>query len=100
LSLLCENEKIIIASTPCRNSQICADIKKPNGQFFLSPNREDVLGFLKDLPVRKIPGIGKVSEQLLAALDIKTCGEMVFSKTNFPISDNLLSLFGSTSHNI
>lgn len=34
--------------------------------------------FIRDLPVRKIPGIGKVMERLLAALEIQTIHDLVF----------------------
>lgn len=31
---------------------------------------------MADLPVRKLPGIGKVNEKIMAGLDIKTCKDL------------------------
>ena len=59
-----------------RLAKICSDRHKPNGQYRLPCDRETVLRFMNDLPVRDIPGIGKVSERTLAALGVTTCGEM------------------------
>ncbi|XP_067948294.1 DNA polymerase kappa-like [Watersipora subatra] len=54
-------------------AKICSDRNKPNGQFLLPFDVEHVQEFVKDLPIRKIPGIGKVSEKQLLAFDISTC---------------------------
>ena len=35
-------------------------MNKPNGQFSLTRNREEILKFVQNMPVRKVPGIGKV----------------------------------------
>ncbi|CAG0879023.1 unnamed protein product [Cyprideis torosa] len=40
------------------------------------PTREAIMDFVKDLPVRKISGIGNVTEQLLAGLGVKTCHDL------------------------
>nr|CAD1841365.1 unnamed protein product [Ananas comosus var. bracteatus] len=57
---------------------VCSDINKPNGQFILPNNREAVMTFISSLPIRKIGGIGKVTEQILRdALGITTCQEML-----------------------
>ncbi|KNC72257.1 hypothetical protein SARC_15193, partial [Sphaeroforma arctica JP610] len=58
-------------------SKVCSDLNKPNGQYSLHRTREAILAFLQPLPIRKISGIGKVSEQILNGLGITTCGEMV-----------------------
>ena len=48
----------------CRNSpqqipcKIASDWNKPDGQSVIKP--EQVKGFLKDLPVKKLHGVGKV----------------------------------------
>src|SRR3954447_14287596 len=55
-------------------AKIASDLKKPNGQFEVKP--EDVPEFMKDLPVRKLWGIGQVTEQKLDKLGIATCGDM------------------------
>ncbi|KAG7649121.1 UmuC domain [Arabidopsis thaliana x Arabidopsis arenosa] len=59
-------------------AKVCSDINKPNGQFVLQNDRSTVMTFVSSLPVRKIGGIGKVTEHILKdALGIKTCEEMV-----------------------
>ncbi|KAF1550729.1 DNA polymerase kappa, partial [Eudyptula albosignata] len=57
-------------------AKMCSDRNKPNGQYRIAPEREAVLDFLKDLPIRKVPGIGKVTEKMLKALGIVTCSEL------------------------
>ena len=76
-------------------AKVCSDRNKPNGQFYLPPDRKVILDFVRQLPVRKvcrvnanlifffdvfnilqISGIGAVSEQMLKALDIVTCGDL------------------------
>jgi DNA polymerase IV len=55
-------------------AKIASDLKKPNGQFEVKP--EGVPEFMKELPVRKLWGIGEVTEQKLDKLGIATCGDM------------------------
>ncbi|NXR03416.1 POLK polymerase, partial [Sagittarius serpentarius] len=57
-------------------AKMCSDRNKPNGQCRIAPERQAVLDFLKDLPIRKVPGIGKVTEKMLRALGIVTCSEL------------------------
>jgi Ca2+-transporting ATPase/DNA polymerase kappa len=42
-------------------------LKTHAGQYYLPPTRKHVLAFIKDLKVRKIGGIGKVTQQLYGA---------------------------------
>ncbi|KAJ1294537.1 hypothetical protein BS78_01G152900 [Paspalum vaginatum] len=59
-------------------AKVCSDINKPNGQFILPNDREAVLTFVSTLPIRKIGGIGKVTEHMLRqVLGISTCQEML-----------------------
>ncbi len=55
-------------------AKIASEINKPNGQFEVKP--EDIPAFMRDLPVRKIWGIGEKSERKLEELGVKTCGEL------------------------
>ena len=55
-------------------AKIASDWKKPNGLFEIRP--EEVLDFLKPLPVGKLPGVGKVTEDRLTQLCLKTVGEI------------------------
>ncbi|NWS62607.1 POLK polymerase, partial [Chunga burmeisteri] len=57
-------------------AKMCSDRNKPNGQCRITPEKQAVLDFLKDLPIRKVPGIGKVTEKMLKALGIVTCSEL------------------------
>ena len=55
-------------------SKIASDFKKPDGLTVVAPDR--ILDFLKNLPARKIPGVGPVTEEKLARLGVRTCGEL------------------------
>ncbi|MEQ1353969.1 MAG: DNA polymerase IV [Candidatus Acidiferrum sp.] len=51
-------------------AKVASDQGKPRGLVWVPPGRE--AQFLAPLPVRKIPGIGKVTEKALRALGIET----------------------------
>src|SRR2546430_10453492 len=55
-------------------AKIASDLKKPNGQ--VAVKQEEVPAFMKELPVRKLWGIGEVTEQKLDKIGIATCGDM------------------------
>eukprot|EP00475_Leptophrys_vorax_P008516 TRINITY_DN15518_c0_g2_i1.p1 TRINITY_DN15518_c0_g2~~TRINITY_DN15518_c0_g2_i1.p1 ORF type:complete len:573 (+),score=104.49 TRINITY_DN15518_c0_g2_i1:24-1742(+) len=57
-------------------SKICSDYNKPNGQKVLVNDPTVILDFMRNLPVRKIPGVGKVTETTLSEVGIQTCGEI------------------------
>ncbi|ORC89808.1 DNA polymerase kappa [Trypanosoma theileri] len=62
-------------------AKIASNYNKPNGQHDLQLHtREEVIAFMKDLPVRKVPGIGPVQERVLASLGIRTCGAILRQK--------------------
>ncbi|KAG1657976.1 hypothetical protein FOA52_008036 [Chlamydomonas sp. UWO 241] len=61
----------------CPLAKICSDLHKPDGQYVLGSTREDVTAFVATLPVRKVPGIGRVNEQTLAALSVTLCGHIL-----------------------
>lgn len=54
-------------------AKIASDWNKPNGLFVVSPDRME--GFLQDLPVGKINGVGKKFEARLKQHKILTCGD-------------------------
>ncbi|CAL9093614.1 unnamed protein product [Musa textilis] len=59
-------------------AKVCSDINKPNGQFILPNNYNAVVTFISSLPIRKVGGIGKVTEQILRdVLGINTCADML-----------------------
>lgn len=55
-------------------SKIASDWRKPNGLFEI--RLEDVEEFLADLPVGKLPGVGKVTEERLERLGIRMVREI------------------------
>ncbi len=55
-------------------AKIASDWRKPNGQFAITPDQIDA--FMRDLPVRKIWGIGPKSAERFAAAGIHTCGDL------------------------
>ncbi|XP_067294356.1 DNA polymerase kappa isoform X2 [Pseudorasbora parva] len=57
-------------------AKVCSDKNKPNGQYRIPPDRQVVMEFIKDLPVRKVSGVGKVTEKMLAALGIVSCAQL------------------------
>ncbi|VDK71183.1 unnamed protein product [Litomosoides sigmodontis] len=61
-------------------AKVCSVINKPNGQYRLLNEREAVLAFLKDLPIRKINGIGPVTEAVLKGIGLEKCGDLYESR--------------------
>ncbi|KAG9692083.1 DNA polymerase kappa, partial [Aureobasidium melanogenum] len=57
-------------------AKICSNKNKPNGQFILPSERASIMSFMKDLPTRKVNGIGRVFERELDAIGVKTCGDI------------------------
>ncbi len=55
-------------------AKIASDLNKPNGQCEVAP--AEVPEFMAGLPVRKIWGIGAVTEQKMQQRGITTCGEL------------------------
>src|SRR6266550_1407184 len=55
-------------------AKIASDWKKPDGLFVIRPEHID--GFLVGLPVRKIPGVGKVTEKVLVDMGVATVGDL------------------------
>jgi DNA polymerase-4 len=55
-------------------AKIASDWRKPNGQFAVLP--EDVEAFMKELPIRRIPGVGPRAEEVFNGKGIETCGQL------------------------
>jgi DNA polymerase-4 len=55
-------------------AKIASDWNKPDGLFVIRP--ADVEAFLAPLPVKRLPGVGKVMEQKLTALDIRLVSDL------------------------
>lgn len=59
-----------------RLAKICSNINKPNGQYVLPSERNAIMAFMRDLPTRKVNGIGRVLERELLEIGVKTCGDL------------------------
>ncbi len=55
-------------------AKISSDLRKPNGQFTVSPHKNS--SFTKFLPVGKLWGVGKKTEECMHKLGFKTCGDL------------------------
>ncbi|MCZ6676675.1 MAG: DNA polymerase IV [Candidatus Poribacteria bacterium] len=55
-------------------AKIASDMDKPNGLFVIKPHQ--VEAFLENLPVKKIWGVGPVTEKRLHEMDIETIGQL------------------------
>ena len=55
-------------------AKIASDCNKPDGQFVVAAER--VAGFIAQLPVSRLHGVGKVTAAKLGRLGIGTCGEL------------------------
>lgn len=55
-------------------AKIASDWKKPNGLFVIQP--AEVEAFLTPLPVGRIPGVGKVTEERLTKLGLRSVGDV------------------------
>lgn len=79
-SVRCNLRPELTASAGIANNhmlaKIATDVNKPNGQHCVPATRESVLNFIRELPVRKVSGIGKVTERTLQALGIHTCADI------------------------
>jgi DNA polymerase-4 len=68
-------------------AKIASDWRKPDGLFVIQP--AEIEEFLNPLPVSRIPGVGKVTDQRLARFGIRTVGEL-----RSRALEELQSLFG------
>ncbi|XP_019956493.1 DNA polymerase kappa [Paralichthys olivaceus] len=57
-------------------AKVCSDKNKPNGQYRLPSTRAAVMDFIQNLPIRKVSGVGKVSEKMLNALGVSSCSHL------------------------
>ncbi|CAO3589602.1 unnamed protein product [Absidia cylindrospora] len=74
-----ENTKLTASAGIAANrmiAKVCSDINKPNGQYFLPSEPEAIMEFTKNLSIRKVPGVGRVTQRVLEALGVKTCGDI------------------------
>ncbi|PYV66013.1 MAG: DNA polymerase IV [Acidobacteria bacterium] len=62
-------------------AKVCSGKAKPHGVLYVVPGQETK--FLAPLDVRDIPGVGKVTEQKLNSLGIRTVGDMAGKDEHF-----------------
>ena len=74
-------------------AKIASDMNKPNGQFVIQPH--EVEQFVKTLPLKKIPGVGKVTSERLLKMGLETCEDV--QKLDQSI---LLNIFGKMGKRI
>lgn len=55
-------------------AKIASELNKPNGQYVITPAQ--VPAFLQQLPLGKIPGVGKVTAKRLEELGLFTCADV------------------------
>jgi len=70
-------------------AKIVSDLCKPDGLLEIAPGEEQA--FLNTLPVAKLPGVGKKTEQALGEIGITTIGELA----SLPL-DTIKRQFGAT----
>ncbi|CAF1653717.1 unnamed protein product [Rotaria magnacalcarata] len=63
-----------------RLAKLCSDINKPNGQYQLESNVNVILNFIRNMPIRKIKGIGKVTALHLESLEIQTVNDIYLKR--------------------
>lgn len=86
-----ENTKVSVSAGIAANAKIAkiaSNKNKPNGQFRVPNDRQAIMEFMRDLPVRKVNGVGRVFERELGSIGIETCGDI------YPQRALLTKLFG------
>lgn len=86
-----EHTRITVSAGIAANAKlakICSNMNKPNGQYLLPNDRQAIVTFMRDLPCRKVNGIGRVLERELLEIGVKTCGDI------YPHRQYLRQLFG------
>ncbi|OTB00696.1 hypothetical protein M426DRAFT_324057 [Hypoxylon sp. CI-4A] len=90
-----EKTKITVSAGIAANAKlakICSNMNKPNGQYILPNDRIAIMAFMRDLPTRKVNGIGRVLERELQEIGVKSCGDI------YPYRQYLRQLFGEKSY--
>jgi DNA polymerase kappa len=86
-----ETTKVSVSAGIAANAKIAkiaSNVNKPNGQFRVANEREAIMEFMRNLPVRKVNGVGRVFERELGSIGVVTCGDI------YPHRALLTKLFG------
>ena len=71
-------------------AKIASDWKKPDGLFVIQP--EEVDAFLLPLPVGRLPGAGKVTEEKLKGFDVHTIADL--RRLDLPVLESRFGRYG------
>ena len=77
-------------------AKVASDLNKPDGQYVITPKGVDE--FVKTLEVKRIFGVGKVTNEKLNRLGIKTCGDLQ-ERTLIELVDKF-GTFGKRLHDL
>jgi DNA polymerase-4 len=77
-------------------AKVASDLNKPDGQYVIGPDSVDE--FVKNLEVKRIFGVGKVTNEKLNRLGIKTCGDLQ-GRTLIELVDKF-GTFGKRLHDL
>jgi DNA polymerase IV len=71
-------------------AKIASDWKKPDGLFVIQP--KDVDAFLLPLPVGRLPGVGRVTEEKLKGFEVHTIADL--RRLDLPTLESLFGRYG------
>lgn len=77
-------------------AKLAGDIAKPDG--LLRVKEAELQGFLEDMPVGQLWGIGRKTEAKLNNMGIKTCGEL--GRTPASLLRNMFGIYGEALHDM
>ena len=77
-------------------AKLASDWRKPDGLFVIQP--EDINAFLLPLPVGRLPGVGKVTEEKLAKLGAQTVREV--RTLDLAILEHYFGRYGQRLHEL
>ncbi|KAH9985790.1 hypothetical protein BJV74DRAFT_775412 [Russula compacta] len=85
-----DETKLTVSAGIAANKMLAKN--KPNGQFHLSHTSEAIKEFMHCLPIRKIPGVGRVNERMLDSIGVKTCGDIYQCRSVLSLLDKQFGL--------
>jgi DNA polymerase-4 len=77
-------------------AKLASDWRKPDALFVIQP--EEIDAFLLPLPVGRLPGVGKVTEEKLAKLGIKNVSEL--RSLDLPMLEHEFGRYGVRLHEL
>jgi DNA polymerase-4 len=77
-------------------AKIASDWRKPDGLFVIQP--EEVDSFLLPLPVGRLPGVGKVTEEKLKSFNVQTVAEL--RRLDLPTLETRFGRYGVRLHEL